>query len=232
MPDYELIYRERAAEYDELVAHEDYLHNTPHALQQIRPLHDLDVVEMGAGTGRLTRLIAPLARSIAAFDASKAMLDVAAGTLPHLPARNWLLAVADNRCLPAPDGSADMCLAGWSLGHATGWYPDSWRQVIRLAVAQMIRVLRPGGTAIILETLGTGREMPEPPTDALAEYYRLLEEEYDFRSRWIRTDYRFESVEEAERLTRFFFSDALADRVARERLAILPECTGVWYRVV
>src|SRR3990172_923935 len=187
MPDYELIYRERVAEYDELVAHEDYLHNIPHALQQIRPLHGLDVVEMGAGTGRLTRLIAPHARSIIAFDASKAMLDVAAGTLPHLPPHNWLLAVADN------------CFSGWSFGHATGWYPDNWRQGIRLAVGQMIRVLRPGGTAIILETLGTGREAPEPPTDALAEYYRLLEEEYDFRSRWIRSDYRFESVVETEK---------------------------------
>ncbi|HKZ84736.1 MAG TPA: class I SAM-dependent methyltransferase [Anaerolineae bacterium] len=230
MPDYELIYRERVAEYDELVAHEDYLHNIPHALQQIRPLHGLDVVEMGAGTGRLTRLIAPHARSIIAFDASKAMLDVAAGTLPHLPPHNWLLAVADNCCLPARDGIADICVSGWSFGHATGWYPDNWRQGIRLAVGQMIRVLRPGGTAIILETLGTGREAPEPPTDALAEYYRLLEEECDFRSSWIRTDYRFESVEEAERLARFFFGDALAERVARERLTVLPECTGVWHR--
>lgn len=232
MPDYEWIYRQRAAEYDALVTREDYQRNILRTLRQIRPLHGLDVVEMGAGTGRLTRLIAPHARSIAAFDASKAMLDVAAGKLPYLPARNWLLAVADNCCLPARDGIADICVSGWSFGHATGWYPDSWRKVIRLAVAQMIRVLRPGGTAIILETLGTGREMPEPPTDALAEYYRLLEEEHDFRSRWIRTDYRFESVEEAERLARFFFGDALADRVARERLAILPESTGVWYRVV
>jgi hypothetical protein len=27
---------------------------------------------------------------------------------------------------------------------------------------------------------------------------------------------------------RFFFGDTLADRVVRERLVILPECTGVW----
>jgi hypothetical protein len=31
-------------------------------------------------------------------------------------------------------------------------------------------------------------------------------------------------------LTRFFFGDALADRVRRENLVSLPESTGIWWR--
>jgi len=37
-----------------------------------------------------------------------------------------------------------------------------------------------------------------------------------------------ESLDEADRLTRFFFGDELADRVRRENWLILPEDTGIW----
>ena len=228
MPDFETIYRERAKEYDALVAREDCEHNILRALTGIRALAGLDLVEMGAGSGRLTRLLAPIVKSITACDRSTAMLGVAAETLKPLGLMNWHLAAGDNRRLPAADRGADIAIAGWSFGHSTGWYPDAWQHEIDLMVGEMRRVLRPGGTAIILETLGTGRESPRPPTAALASYYVLLEEKYGFASSWIRTDYRFESLEEAERLTRFFFGDELADRVGREHLVVLPECTGIW----
>jgi hypothetical protein len=96
----------------------------------------------------------------------------------------------------------------------------------------MKRVLRPGGAIIILETLGTGRETPQPPAPALAAYYDWLENEHGFNHTWIRTDYRFASVDEAEALTRFFFGDNLAGRIRRDNLTILPECTGIWWRTV
>ncbi|MCC7207638.1 MAG: class I SAM-dependent methyltransferase, partial [Anaerolineae bacterium] len=50
-----------------------------------------------------------------------------------------------------------------------------------------------------------------------------------FGSTWVRTDYRFASLAEAERLTRFFFGDALADEVVRRKWVTLPECTGLWW---
>jgi hypothetical protein len=93
----------------------------------------------------------------------------------------------------------------------------------------MRRVLRPGGTAIILETLGTGRETPHPPSEALAAYYAMLETDYGFASTWIRTDYRFESQAEAEELTGFFFGAASATTTTEEGYAIVPECTGIWW---
>jgi hypothetical protein len=37
-------------------------------------------------------------------------------------------------------------------------------------------------------------------------------------------------VEEAVELAGFFFGEEMADRVREERLVILPECTGVWWR--
>lgn len=93
----------------------------------------------------------------------------------------------------------------------------------------MKRVLRPGGTAIIIETLGTATETPRPPSSHLADLYSWLETGHGFASSWIRTDYQFVSLREAEELTWFFFGLEMAELVVREKLIILPECTGIWW---
>ncbi|MDX1524425.1 MAG: class I SAM-dependent methyltransferase, partial [Anaerolineae bacterium] len=161
------IYHHQAGQYEQLVAREDYQGNILTALQKIRALSGLDVVEMGAGTGRLTCMLAPLVKSILAFDASEHMLDVAVAKLKQMGATNWQVQVGDNRALPVEDGAADLSIAGWSFGHATSWAAGRWPMEIGQAVAEMKRVLRPGGMAIILETMGTGFETPRPPNQAL-----------------------------------------------------------------
>ena len=232
MSDFKRIYATQAARYAQLVAREDWPGNLLPALAEIRPLTNLEVVELGAGTGRITRLIAPFVRRIVALDNSLHMLGVAKEHLDLAgfpkPARSVYLAAADNRHLPLQSQTADLALAGWSLGHFVGWYPDDWQRQIGLVLAEMKRVLRPGGALILIETLGTGRETPAPPHEGLAAYYRWLETEQGFAAAWIRTDYRFASVDEADALTRFFFGADLADHIRRNRLVILPECTGLW----
>lgn len=230
MPTFEEIYARHADAYDALIEREDYEGHLLPALAQIAPLASATVVEFGAGTGRLTRLLAPRVARIAAHDASAHMLSVADRHLTTLGTANWTLEVADNKRLPVEDAVADLAIAGWSFGHAVGWFPDTWQEEIGAAVNEMARVLRPGGTAVILETMTTGSETPAPPTEGLAAYYRWLETTRGFNTTTIRTDYRFESLDEADRLTRFFFGDELADRVRANNWVSLPENTGLWWR--
>jgi ubiquinone/menaquinone biosynthesis C-methylase UbiE len=224
------VYENKAGQYDAMVSREDYQGNILPVLEAIRPLDGLDVVEFGAGTGRLTRLLAPVVKSIRAFDLSQNMLDTARLTLEATGERNWKLEQGDSRNLPAEDSIADLTIAGWTFGHATGWYAERWQEEVSLCVGEMMRVLKPGGTAIILETMTTGSETPAPPNERLAAYYAWLENEQGFSYKWIRTDYQFASVQEADELTRFFFGDELADRIVREGITILPECTGIWWK--
>ena len=232
MPSFEEIYAHHAEAYDRLVEREDHEGHLLPALAEIAALDGADVVELGAGTGRLTRLLAPRVASMRAYDASAHMLTVAERRLRAMGLANYELGVADNKHLPVEDASADIAIAGWAFGHALDWYPDRWRLEVGAAVDEMGRVLRPGGTAIILETMTTGSPTPAPPTPGLASYYGWLEVERGYRSRSIRTDYRFASLDEAEALTRFFFGDELADRVRSEEWIVLPECTGLWWRSV
>ncbi len=227
MPDYRAIYQQQAAQYDLMVAREDYEGHLLPALNTIRPLAGLDVVELGAGTGRLTVQIAPLVKSLIALDASEHMLRLLREKLPQVP-----LLAADNRAVPLASGIADVTIEGWAVAHSVGWYPDTWREETGKAIAEMFRLLRLGGTAILLETLGTGNETPAPPNDELGEFYQMLEQERGFTRVALRTDYRFASPAEGQALLRFFFGDELADRVVAEQLTILPECTGIWWRTL
>ena len=230
MPDYKQIYQTQAEQYEYLVAHEDYQGNILRALLAIRPLANTTILELGAGTGRLTRLLAPLARQIIACDSAQPMLEVARQKLQQAGWLNWQTVVCDNRAVAVARETADVAIIGWSLGHFISWYADNWRDEIGRCLAEMNRILRPGGTMIILETLGTNQQTPAPPSPGLAVYYQWLEQEQGFYATWIRTDYQYPSAAEAVASIHFFFGEAMADDVARKNSPIVPECTGLWWR--
>lgn len=225
---YAEVYAYHADRYEQLVAREDYEGNILAALRRIAPLEGRDILDLGAGTGRLACMVAPFARSIRAYDSSAHMLEVATAKLRAAGRANWRTEVADHRRLPVENHSVDLVLAGWSLVYTVVWEAD-WRAELGKALAEMQRVLRPGGRIIILETLGTGYETPTPP-EVLLPYFAYLEGEAGFTPSWIRTDYRFASVEEARELTTFFFREDMTDRLISLDPSILPECTGIWQR--
>jgi len=230
MIDYRAIYQRQGELYDQLVTREDYRGNLLEALLKIHPFSGAFALDLGAGTGRLTRILGGYVEHMIAIDISGHMLEVAGGHLREAGVKNCSLTVADNRRLPVIDNSADISLAGWSIGHCISWYADSWRQQVIRIIQEMERVVRKRGTIVVIETLGTGRSTPAPPTSGLARFYGLLENEWGFQMTWVRTDYSFRSLSEAIKLSRFFFGDELAERVAREELTILPECTGIWWK--
>ncbi|RIE04914.1 class I SAM-dependent methyltransferase [Cohnella faecalis] len=225
MPDHAKIYLEEAEKYARLIASQPPLDGV---IEEIRPFEGLDIVDIGAGTGRLSAVLAPRAKSLVALDASQAMLNETARQLSEAKLSNWRTEVADHRRLPLEDGCADLVVAGWSVCYLASADAPDWEDNLRIVMSELKRIVRSKGTIILFETMGTGVETPAPP-DFLLPYYAQLANLYGFAHRWIRTDYLFESTKEAEEMTRFFFGDELGDRVAREELLRVPECGGVWW---
>lgn len=224
---YRSIYTHRADDYQRLVAREDHGGALLPAIRALHPLAGAELVELGAGTGRLTRLLAPCVAHIRAYDASAAMLDVAAAENARQDLRNVALAVAEHHALPAPDACADLAIEGWAFGHLMD--QEDWQGALAAALGELDRVTRPGGSQLLIETLGTGRTRPAAPSPALATLFEALEAQ-GFTRTWCRTDYRFASRDEAEALVGFFFGSEMCQQLGAEPRPTLPECTGLWCR--
>lgn len=230
--DYHSVYRSNAEQYQRLVAAEDVDGNLDSALADVfDALVDAgagaSVVEIGAGTGRVTRILSAAGVTVTATEPAPAMLAVAADL--GADDSRTTFCQAEAVALPFPAATFDAAVAGWVFAHQREWSPDSWREVVTGFVSEAARLVKPGGPVVLIETLGTGHEEPSPPAD-LVEYYAWLESELGFTRTTIRTDYQFSSVAEASEITGSFFGPAFADLVTEHSWRRVPECTGIWTR--
>lgn len=113
-------------------------------LQLLPALLDPDVAvgDLGCGSGRLAATIAPYARSVVAVDASPEMLEVARSRLAGF----GNVEVVEGRIehLPLESESLDLALVVHLLHHVAD--PSA-------ALAEVARVLRPGGRLVIADVL-------------------------------------------------------------------------------
>jgi len=224
------IYQKEGDRYEALISREDYQGNIQKAIDEIINVDGLDVIDLGAGTGRLTLLLASRAQSIHAFDVSEEMLRVCRERLRASGLSNWQVDAADHRHLPVEDHSADLVVSGWSVSYLAVWNQENGLAELDKWLAEMKRVLRKAGTIILLESLGTGNEEPIRLEHVESTYQWL--DDHGFQNKWIRTDYQFESVQEAADLAGFFFGEAMTAQILEKQSRILPECTGIFWRTV
>lgn len=96
-----------------------------------REIGSLRVLDLGAGTGKLTAQLAPIAAEVTAVEPDVAMLDELRRGVPSVRAL-----AGSAEAIPLPDGSVDAVLCGQSM---------HWFTMAR-AVPEIARVLVPGGT--------------------------------------------------------------------------------------
>ena len=102
----------------------------PEAIDWLLPNGARDVLDLGAGTGKLTTRLVERGLDVVAVDPIAEMLEVLRGALPATPA---LLGTAEQ--IPLSDNSVDAVL----VAQAWHWFD------LKRAVAEVARVLRPGG---------------------------------------------------------------------------------------
>jgi len=107
-----------------------------------------EVLEVAVGTGRNLPFYPESAR-LTGIDFSPAMLDVARARAAEL-GRDVDLREGDAQALPFPDASFDTVVC--TLGLCG--FPDE-----RAAITEMHRVLRPGGTLLLLDHIGSHHKL-------------------------------------------------------------------------
>lgn len=88
------------------------------------------VLELGAGTGKLTHQLVALGHEVHASDPDKAMLSILARDLPDVP-----VSVSGAEDIPSPDASYDVVV----VAQAFHWFDHA------RALPEIARVLKPGG---------------------------------------------------------------------------------------
>lgn len=222
------LYHTKALSYQALVSREDYQNHLLPAILAVVPLRGKGVIELGAGTGRITCQLVLKARWVIASDISHHMLRTGREQLIRSGFDNWFLSLESHTALPFKDEIADVILAGWSFCYAAINEGENWQIGLNRALSEVERVLRPGGILLLIESLGTGFDTPHRP-DVLKDYLNYLDKD-GFKSTWIRTDYLFKDIEEAKMLTSFFFGDDPLMMWEGENGVTVPECTGLWWR--
>jgi len=107
----------------------------------------LVVGDLGCGTGQLAETIAPHVNRVVAVDGSNDMLEAARTRLQELP--NVDIRQGELEALPLAAGELDAAMLSLVLHYA----PDP-----ALALAEVARVLRPGGRLLIVDMLPHERE--------------------------------------------------------------------------
>jgi SAM-dependent methyltransferase len=130
--------------------HEDYARGRPGypagAVRVAGVKASATVLEVGAGTGKLTRLLVDEFAAVVAIEPDPRMRSQFAA---HCPGAALLAGVAE--ALPVADGSVDAVF----VAEAFHWFDH------RRAIAEIARVLRPGGALVLMWNRPVGR--PEPP---------------------------------------------------------------------
>ena len=105
----------------------------PEAIDWLLPADATDVLDLGAGTGKLTTRLVERGLDVVAVDPIPEMLELLSGSLPETPA---LLGTAEE--IPLPDDSVDAVL----VAQAWHWFdPSAAKEIARVAAG---RPARPG----------------------------------------------------------------------------------------
>ena len=128
----EAMQRNDAADFDEVARRYDLARPSypPEAVQWILGDRAGDVVDVGAGTGLFTRLLAGHARTVTAVEPSMQMLDELRAVMPQVRALR-----GSGEWMPLRDASADVVV-----------FAQAWHWVDPVAASlEVARVLRAGG---------------------------------------------------------------------------------------
>ena len=141
----------------------------PGILQHLAPIRERQglVVEIGCGSGLLTRHLTEAGHRVIATDASPAMLDIARTYAPDA-LEHRVVALPDD---PLPDADAIV-----STGHALSYIDTQPR--LEAALVACARALRPGGVlAVDLEDLSTrDAQMARPPAAWVGDDWAMFME--------------------------------------------------------
>jgi len=190
------------------------------AMAGIHPFAGSDLVDVGCGSGfHLPRFRDLGARTVVGVEPHLPLLEIAQQRVAGVDAIQVFDGAAQH--LPLDDSSVDVAHARWAYFFGAGCEPG---------LAELARVLRPGGTAFVIDNDATRSTFGLWFRRAYPAYDPLAVERFWRRQGWSREAleirWEFDSREDLEAVVRIEFPETAAEGILAEH-----DGTGVDYAV-
>ena len=196
------------------------------AMDALHPFAGADLVDIGCGSGfHLPRFAGLGCRSVVGVEPHRPLLELAAARVEGVPGVRVVEGVA--QALPLEDASVDVAHARWAYFFGAGCEPG---------LAELARVVRPGGTAFVIDNDATRSTFGRWFSRAYPSYDPLAVERFWARQRWSRErltiEWGFESREDFESVVRIEFPETAAEGILAEHpgLAVDYAVSLWWHR--
>lgn len=198
-------------------------------IEALHPLAGADVLDVGCGSGYHLPWFAARARTVVGVEPHEPLLRLASRrvrALDRTTRRRVELRRGTAQALPVPDASVDVAHARWAYFFGPGCEPG---------LAELERVLRPGGTAVVVDNDATRSTFGGWFRAGLPSYDPWAIERFwsaqGFQRVPLMVRWAMATRADLESVVRIEFAPALADRLlARHRGTEVDYAVNVWWR--
>ena len=232
-----LMYENDPQAFQEFCTKEDAAGNIADVISKFT-FKDKDVLDMGAGTGRFSKLVVKDVNSLVCSDLSSKMISyLKESKMAQRYGHKISFIHCDHMALPTLVSTQfDYIIAGYSIG---AYFTDDLinhdqkKKLFHTILSMVESLLRENGTLIIVESLGIGQINNTTLFEFdqnLRLYFQLLEES-GFEKTEVDTSFIFDTEEEANDTIYEFWGTEGVKKIQRENNKwILKEVSGVWVK--
>jgi SAM-dependent methyltransferase len=194
------------------------------AMDRLHPLAGADLVDIGCGSGFHLPGFAARGAHVTGVEPHPPLVELARERVSGLPSVRVLDGVA--QALPVPDGSMDVAHARWAYFFGAGSEPG---------LAELARVLRPGGTAFVIDNDATRSTFGMWFRRAYPTYDPSAVERFWARQGWSRLpltiQWQFDSREDFEAVVGIEFPETAAEGILAEHPGTSVDyAVHLWWR--
>ena len=195
------------------------------AMAALHPFDGADLVDVGCGSGfHLPRFLELGCASVVGVEPHPPLVELAQERVAGLPGVRVVEGVA--QALPLGDDSVDLAHARWAYFFGAGCEPG---------LAELERVLRPGGTAYVIDNDGTRSTFGRWFGRAYPSYDPLAVERFWARQGWSRErltiQWTFDSRADFEEVVRIEFPETAAEGILAEHEgSSVDYAVSLWHR--
>lgn len=198
------------------------------AMGSLHPFDGADLVDIGCGSGfHLPRFAALGCASVVGVEPHPPLVELAAERVKGMSGSSAVRVVEGvAQSLPLPDHSVDMAHARWAYFFGAGCEPG---------LAELSRVLRPGGTAYVVDNDATRSTFGRWFARAYPTYDPLAVERFWTRQGWsqerLTIEWSFDSRDDFEQVVRIEFPETAAEGILAEHPGTSVDyAVSLWHR--